>query len=262
MTATTVERTKDIAILPATYDAGIGPKGRIGFIALANGYTSEHEVEAMLPKGEVVLYVSRVASDNVVNLTNLKAIESDMMRAAGMILPADTLDVMVYSCTSGTTALGEETVFDRIQAVRPGVPVTTPITGALAAFRALGARRVVMLTPYISEVTAGMRDYIEGRGIEVLSASNFNISLNSDMQKVAPEAIYEAAIAIDRPEADAVFVSCTALRTSSVIDRIEQRLGKPVVTSNQALAWHALRLAGYAEPRKGLGRLMTLPLTT
>ena len=80
------------------------------------------------------------------------------------------------------------------------------------------------------------------------------------MQKVAPEAIYEAAIAIDRPDADAVLVSCTALRTSSVIDRIEQHLGKPVVTSNQALAWHALRLAGYAEPRKGLGRLMTLPL--
>ena len=62
MATTTLERSKDIAILPVTYDAGVGPKGRIGFIALANGYTSEHEVQAMLPEGEVGICVVRICA--------------------------------------------------------------------------------------------------------------------------------------------------------------------------------------------------------
>jgi maleate isomerase len=240
------------------FDAGIGPLGKIGFISLANGTTSEFEVAAMLPEG-MVLYISRTPSDNVVNLTNLKAIETGLIATTKLILPDGKLDVMIYGCTSGTVALGEDVVEARIRAVRPNIKVTTPITGCLAAFRALRKKKVVLLTPYIAEVTSAVRDYMNGRGLEVLDAANFNVSLNSDMVRITPEAVAEAAIALDRPDAEAIFISCTALRTSTIIERIERATGKPCVTSNQALAWHAMRLAGYAATMPGLGRLMTLP---
>ena len=238
-------------------DAGIGPRGRIGFIALANGYVTEHEVARMIP-GDVVLYVNRVASENVVDLANLRLMEGDLARAASMILPADRIDVLVYGCTSGTIAMGEDAVIEALGKIRPGIPVTTPITGALAAFAALGAGKVAMLTPYVFEVTAAMRDYFISRGVAVVGAANFNVALNSDIHRITPRAIRDAALEIDTPEADAVFISCTALRTADVIEEIEAALDKPVVTSNQALAWHALRLMGYTDPVPGLGHLFTI----
>lgn len=256
--AAALDTVHAIRTLTPRFDGGIGPKGRIGFIALANGYVSEHEVAAIVPSEALVVYVSRVASDNVINLSNLRAIESDMTRAAGMILPADRIDVMVYGCTSGTIALGEDRVTEKIRAVRPNVAVTTPITGAVAAFKALNAKRIVLLTPYILEVTAAMRDYVAQRGIHVLDCATFNCTLNSDQQRVSPDAIAEAAIALDHSDADAIFVCCTALRASGVIERIEDATKKPVVTSNQALAWHAMRLAGYQESVQGYGRLLRL----
>ena len=246
-----------IAELTASYDAGVGPLGRIGFVALANGYTAEHEVGRMLPEG-FVLYITRVWSDNSVTLDNLRRIESDLTRAVGMILPQDELDVMVYSCTSGTVAIGEEAVARCIHAARPGIPVTNPITAALAAFEALKVGRIALLTPYVFEVTSAMRDYFTGRGLEVSKTANFNIELNSDIQRVSPASIREAACALDLDGADALFVSCTALRTAEVIEEIEDAIGKPVVTSNQALAWHALRLAGHDKAIPSLGRLFRL----
>jgi len=254
--ATVLDTVPTIRALTPRFDAGIGPKGRIGFIALANGYVSEHEVAAIVPRDALVVYVSRVASDNVINLDNLRAIEADITRAAGMILPADRIDVMVYGCTSGTIALGEDRVAEKIRAVRPGVAVTTPITGALAAFKTLDIKRIVLLTPYIFEVTAAMRNYIVRRGIEVLDCATFNCTLNSDQQRVAPDAIAEAAIALDCEDADAIFICCTALRAAGIIERVEAATGKPVVTSNQALAWHAMRLARYREAVSGYGRLL------
>lgn len=246
-----------IAELSAGYDAGVGPLGRIGFVALANGYTAEHEVNRMLPDG-FVLYITRVWSDNSVTLENLRRIKSDLTRAVEMILPQDELDVMVYSCTSGTVAIGEEAVARCIHAARPGIPVTNPVTAALAAFEALEVKRIALLTPYIFEVTAAMRDYFAGRGLEVVKTANFNIEFNSDIQRVSPDSIREAACSLDLGGVDALFVSCTALRTADVVDEIENTIGKPVVTSNQALAWHALRLAGYEDPVPGLGRLFRL----
>ena len=78
------------------------------------------------------------------------------------------------------------------------------------------------------------------------------------MAKLAPRSIYEAAIQADRPEADALFISCTAIRAVDVLDSIEQTIGKPVISANQTLFWQALRQAGYSEPQHGFGSLLEL----
>lgn len=239
---------------------GPGPRGRIGFIALANGHVSELEVAEMVPRDDVVVYVNRVMDDDVIALDNLRAIEADIARAAAGILPDGRIDVMVYGCTSGTMALGEETVASRIRSVRPGIPVTTPLTGAIAAFRTLGVSDLAMFTPYSAEVTTAMADYLQRRGVRVSRVATFDVLNGSDMNRIAPSAIRDAALNMGSGGAEAVFICCTALRACGVIEEVERELGKPVVTSNQALAWHALRLIGYDRAVEGYGRLMRLPL--
>jgi len=155
--------------------------------------------------------------------------------------------------------IGEETVFARLRAARPGVACTSPITGALAGLQALGARRIALLTPYIDDINQMMRNYIEARGIEVPVMGTFNNDNDNEVARISAESLEAAVLDLgNHRDVDAVFVSCTSLRVASLIERLEGRLGKPVTASNHAMAWHALRLAGYRQSVPGLGRLMLL----
>jgi maleate isomerase len=93
-----------------------------------------------------------------------------------------------------------------------------------------------------------------------LSIAGFGLDQDDDMTAVPPAALLEAGTQLCDPAAEALFISCTALRVAGMLDALERRLGKPVVASNQAMLWHALRLIGRHEPVEGFGRLMTLPL--
>nr|WP_246230614.1 hypothetical protein [Bradyrhizobium cytisi] len=84
------------------------------------------------------------------------------------------------------------------------------------------------------------------------------MSDNELMSKVTPESIVRAAVEMNTQAADALFISCTAIRAVEVIERIEQQIRKPVVTAVQALFWQRLRLAGYEKAIPGYGRLMRL----
>ena len=235
-----------------------GHLARIGLIGLSSGMSCEEEMHTMLPPGTMVL-TSRVANQNQVDLTTLADMEGDMVRAASTLLPEGHLDALVYSCTSGTIAMGEQTVFDRLREVKPGIAVTTPFTGAVAALAALGCKHITMMTPYTEEVTAAMRDELERRGLTVVRTVAFGLSLDSEMSCVEPQTVFDIAMKTDTAQTEALFISCTALRTSPIIEKLEHVLGKPVVTSNQALVWHSLRLSGYQEPVAGYGQLLRLP---
>ncbi len=243
---------------PVELDEGPGPKGRIGMVALATDAVSELDVARLLPAGEVALYVNRVANANTVTLESLAAMAHDLGRAAAGILPEAPLDAMIYSCTSGAIAIGEERVFELLKRDRPGLPCTTPIGAARAAFAALGVTSVTVLTPYIDEINQRLRAYLEDHGIPVVAMASFHAATDSETARIPPRAIRDAAIALDRAEAQALFVSCTALRAIDAIAEIEAALAKPVVTSNQALAWHALRLLGDERPVPGYGRLLEM----
>ena len=126
----------------------------------------------------------------------------------------------------------------------------------MAGFEHLGIRRIAFLTPYIDAVNQPMRRYIEDRGVEVLSIHSFNLADDVEMGRLPPSAIREAVVMVDRPDVDAIFVSCTALRATEVIDTVERELNKPVLTSIQALFWEAVRLAKFDRPIEGYGRLL------
>ncbi len=245
--------------LPFGLDGGIAHKGRIGLVVLATDNTIEHEFRQMLQIDGIAFYESRLPSPIDINPASLAEMETEIAAATGLILPGVDLDVVAYCCTSGTVVIGEEKVFARIREARPGVACSTPITAAIAGLKALGAGRIALLTPYVEDVNQMLRRFIEARGIEVPVMGSFNHENDNEVARIAPASIREAVLKLGRyPQVDAVFVSCTSLRLASFVDALELDLGKPVTSSNHALAWHCLRLAGYKDPVPGFGRLFRI----
>ena len=232
----------------------VAPAGRIGLIGLATDFNSEQDLRRMYPDG-VEVFTNRVLNANPVTMQNLRNMAGDISRAAGGILPGFSLDAMIYGCTSGTVANGAEKIEQLVQQSCPGVPVTNPVTAALAAFAHFGAKRISILTPYTEEVNLEMARYFEDHGIEVLNIAGLDYESDIEMTGIPPRDIADAAIGVCDDNADLLFISCTAIRSSMVIEQIEKRLGKPVVSSNQALVWHSLKLLDSNAAVTGYGSL-------
>jgi len=155
--------------------------------------------------------------------------------------------------------IGEENVFARIHDARPGVACTTPITAALAALHALGVQRAGLLTPYVRSINDFMRDYIEARGVGITRMVSFEHANDNEVARIDAASLRAAVERLaQNADVDAVFVSCTSLRIAELIPELEARIGKPVISSNFAMAWHALRLAGVEDREPHLGRLFAL----
>jgi maleate isomerase len=246
--------------LPHRLDEGIASRAAIGLIVLATDQTVEHEFRRLLDLPGVAFYESRILNEAAITPATLKAMEARLTQAADVILPGLPLDVVAFGCTSATMVIGDEQVFARLRAARPGAACTTPITAAFAAFEALGARRIALLTPYRDDINRFMREYIEARGVAVPVMGSFNEEDDRRAARIDPASIRDAAIALGRaPAVDAVFVSCTSLRLLDAVAEIEAALGKPVTSSNHAMAWHCLRLAGIDDARPGSGVLFDRP---
>jgi maleate isomerase len=242
--------------LPHRLDRGIAERAAIGLIVLATDQTLEHECRRLLDLPGVAFYESRILNDAAITPATLKAMEGRLAEAAGLILPGLPLDVVGFGCTSASMVIGEERVFEQIREARPGVACTTPITAAFAAFRALDMRRIALLTPYRDDINRFIRGYIEARGFEVPVMGSFNEEDDRRAARIDAGSIRDAARRLGRSElVDGVFVSCTSLRLVEAVAGIEAELGKPVTSSNHALAWHCLRLAGIDDRRPGFGRL-------
>lgn len=248
--------------LPFVTDGGIASRARIGLMVLATDFTIEHEWrQIMAGLAGVALYQSRILNDSQITPETLRAMEPRIAAATDVILPGSPLDVVAYGCTSASMAIGEEKVFEKIRSVRPGVSCTTPITAAFAAFRALGAKRIGVLTPYRADVNRIVADYIRARGFEVPVFGSFSEQDDGIVARIAPASIKEGIAAImAKAPIDAVFVSCTSVRLAEAAAAIEAAIGVPVTSSNHAMAWHALRLAGVADAMPQWGRLFTRPL--
>jgi len=254
------DQAVSLSHMPFTFDRGIAHRAAIGLIVLATDQTIEHEFRQMLAIDGVAFYETRIHNAAEINPATLTEMEKGMAGATALILPGSTLDVVAYGCTSGTVVIGEDKVFARIREARPGIACTTPITAAIAGLKALGARRIALLTPYIESVNQMLRRFIEARGIDVPVMGSFNHENDTEVARITPDSISNAAHRlVAAAPIDAVFVSCTSLRVAAIAEALEREIGVPVTSSNHALAWHCLRLAGYREPVAGFGSLFKLP---
>lgn len=251
---------KLIEHLPFETDEGVSSRGRIGVIVLASDYTIEHEwreIFAAVPGA--ALYHSRILNDDNITPETLRAMEPRIRDCADVFLPGARMDVIAYGCTSASMAIGEEKVFERIHEARPGVACTTPITAAFAAFDAFKARRIGVLTPYRADVNQIVADYIKARGYQVPVFGSFNEPSDAVVASISPASIRAGVQRLaDEGGIDAVFVSCTSVRLAEAAASIEADVGLPVTSSNHAMAWHALRLAGINDSLPQFGKLFTL----
>lgn len=244
---------------PAAPPDVIGGNGRLGVVALATDLTIETDLRRMAPDG-VEIFTNRVRNHDPLTADNLRAMAPDISRAAAGLLPGERVDALLYACTSGAAVIGEAEVIGHLRAGRGAqdgadLPCTTPVTAALAAFAAFSAKRISLLTPYTEAVNRELAAFFSRRGLAVINAHGFGIDRDADIAAVSPDAIAQAAAAACHPDADLLFISCTGLRAAQVIRRVESRLDKPVVTSNQALLWHALKLLKKPLQVPGFGQL-------
>ncbi len=239
-------------------DAGRHHRARIGFILMSTDLAAEADFFDMAPEG-VAVHITRLKTDDYTTNETLARHIDFMADAASRIQPDTKPDVVSYSCTSGSIVIGEDRVFEEI---RKGAPWAKPmciVTGVFDALRELNASKIVVGTPYLDEINTAEAEYLTERGIEILDIQGLNLTTGIEFGRVTPAYWKEFALAIDRPDADAIFLSCGGIRSLEVVDEIEQAAGKPVVTSNQAQFWSCLRRAGIEDRLEGFGQLFQHP---
>ena len=206
------------------------------------------------------VHVARIAYANPTTPDNLRLMEPRLGEGARLILPGESLDVVYFACNSASVVIGDDAVEAAIRAAKPDAAVVTPPLAVRRALRALGAKRITLLTPYTVETTRPMIEYFESFGIAVASCTCFGLDDDRVMARITPASLLDAAREAIAGDAEALFISCTGLRAAAVAAEIEQAIGRPVVTSNQAGAWLTLRLCGDDTHYPQFGRLMMLGL--
>ncbi len=236
------------------FDDAALPRASLGFVLLASEPTVEAEMFRLAPAG-VAVHFTRVPMAGTVTVEALDEIAAALPEAAALLLPQGGVDVVCYTCNSGTIVLGEERVAAALARGNPKAKATTVITNVINALRHLKARRIVIATPYVDEINRLEKAYFERRGFEVLALEGLGVKTDAEMARLAPDYLAAFVQAVDCAEAEAVFLSCGAMRVLDIVAPLERTLGKPVVASNPAMMWDCLRLAGIAERREGMGRL-------
>jgi maleate isomerase len=231
---------------------------KLGLILPSSNTTVEPDFHRVLPE-HVSLHSSRIW---VVDVTHddLEAMNRDSEMAARYVGTAQ-VDAIAYACTSGSFIGGpgyDQELLARISAVSGGAPAVGTSPAMVEALRAVGIRRVSVVTPYTDGINEGLTTFLTAHGFDVLSMAGQQIVPNVEIGAQAPETIVAFAKANLDPQADGLFLSCTNWRAMEVAEQLERETGKPVVTSNQATLWAALRALGVTTAIDGYGGLLRL----
>ena len=237
------------------FDNGHNHRAKLGFVLLATEQTIEENMYRMCPP-HVGIHFTRAAIPDSITVENLAHMADDLSAAAAMLLPDGSLDVVTYACTSGSLVIGEERVFEELRKGAPGARPTSLITSVIRALHKVKASRISIATPYLEAVNQREVTYLEQAGFNVTNISGLNLEKDSDMIRVRPDFLADFAAQSDTADADAMFISCGALRSIDIVEQLERRLDKPVICSNQAMLWDMLRLAGITDRIDGYGNLL------
>jgi len=247
----TIAATSDPIVRPRPLRHGW--RFRVGMMLPSSNLVAEADIARMLPEGATVHTTRlRLAGDTQEELLAM----TEKVEEAASLLADARVDLMAFHCT-GVTTLDPEmpAKLNRRIEESSGVPATSTAEALLAAFERLRAKRIVLISPYIDAVNESEIRFFAHFGIEVIAASGMGIGTGHGMMSVQPGEWYRRALAMRNEHADAYFLSCTAIRATPVISVIERDLRRPVVTSNQALAWHCLRKAGLSDRVAEMGAL-------
>ncbi len=225
----------------------------VGLVVLQTDETIESDMRRMLPQ-RLPFYVTRVASDPEVTPQGLLAMEGRITGAAKLLPQALPFASIGYGCTSATAQIGARQVAELIGAGAKTTHVSDPLTALIAACGALDVERLGFLSPYTVDVSDKLRATLTEAGITTPVFGSFQEANEASVVRIGAQSIIDAACdLVTQENVDAVFLSCTNLRTLDVIEQIEERTGIACLSSNQVLAWHLTSAANVP------GRLNTAP---
>ncbi len=244
--------------LPYESDGGYSGDTALGVVVLSTDETLEPEMRQITAQSGANLYHTRIPFATNVTPETLAQMEHDLPKSMSLMPPNIDFKAIGYACTSGATVIGSDRLEQIVQQYYPKAAVTDPIKAVIAACRALGVKRLGMLTPYRADVSAAMRELLEENDIQITSFGSFEEESDPKVARIAQSSTLEGMMAVGAEECDAVFSSCTNLGSFAVIEQAEKALGKPVISSNSAFMWHLHRLAGFTGPIVGPGHLFTV----
>jgi maleate isomerase len=237
-----------------------GWRARLGVLVPSGIVATEPEFALMTPAG-VSCHYHRIAfrgegSDSEV-LETLRKVEKSVGEATEMICHVRPAAIALTG--TGVSFIGgygyDQTIIRQIKDKSGGLPATTTSSSVIDALKKLGIKKISMATPYLEPVAKIGMKFIEDNGIRVLNLKWLG-KAGFDIAEVSKEALYYLVKAVDSPESEAIFISCTTLHTIELIKFLEADLQKPVITSNQATFWNMLRMAGVHDKIEGFGQLL------
>jgi maleate cis-trans isomerase len=235
---------------------------RIGVMVPSTNTTCEADFNMVAPR-DVTVHGQRLWMTNDATGDDAYKRMNDDIEAGARYLATAKVDVIAYGCTTGSFYRGPGWDREMLALITraAGVPAVATTPSVVEALRAFGARRLSVATPYPEWNNERLRAYLQAQGFEVLNVDGEPRAAaagNQGINDQPPESVVEFAARACRPEADALLCSCTAWRSVEAVAALEARTGKPVVTSNQATIWTALRALGVEHSVRGFGRLFAL----
>jgi len=228
---------------------------KIGLIALASDYMIEKDFIKIIKDKKIDFFVNRIECFNPLTKENLIKMSEKVTEVTKDILPNEKIDCVAYGCTSGTIAAGYDAIQKKIKDAKSEAIVTTPSTASIKALKKLNIKKIAIFTPYAKKLNDEVLDFFKNENFEIKANSYFNIESDIDIGKVDPNYLYEVLSKMDLNGAEALFVSCTALPTLSLIDKLEKKLKITVLSSNQTLIWDTLNSIENKEATKGFGKI-------
>jgi maleate isomerase len=232
----------------------LGWRLKLGVLHASVNTVAEPQMQAMAPEG-VSLHSTRL---KLVGSTEEEVLKmADDVEDAARLLADAQVDRILFHCTATTTHdPGQPDAIGRRITVATGIPATTTGEAVAAALAALGARNVVLVTPYIQEINDREVAFLRHRGIAVTREHGLGLPGGIAFREVEPAAWYRIVMEYRDEAADAYFISCANVRAAEVIETLESDLGRPVVTSNTAAMWRCLRQSGITDRIAGFGTLL------
>jgi len=223
----------------------IGQKKRLGLLIPSSNTTMEYEFSRWLPSS-VTMHTSRMPIAAEVTEESLIEMAGASVDSARLLADC-RVDLILYGCTSGSFVKGkgfDEKVEEDIGRAT-GIPAISTSGCVLDALKHTEARRVAVYTPYIDEINQRARVFLQDNGFEVTALYGLGLIDNIAVGQIDPAGVFKMVFENDRHGASVAFISCTNLRTFEVITPLSKVLGIPVITSNQASLWGALRALGW-----------------
>jgi len=228
---------------------------KIGLITLSTDLTMESDFYSIINNLPIDVFVNRIKNYNPLTKENLLKMYDQLESVTKDILPNEKINTIAYGCTSGTIAIGKEKIKEKIQIAKPGCYITTPITSAIKAINKMKIKKIAIFTPYPDSVNKSVFEYFSKEKIEVLSFSSFNLDSDLEIGKVDPNYLLEVLTKMEICDAEGLFVSCTALPVLKILDQVETKIKKTVLSSNQTLIWDSIRSVGYQSSISRYGKL-------